>query len=62
MIHHQHPALRKIKSDEGRSDRVATAAVNAMGSVRFIVVQTVIVAIWIGLNIAVLALRWDAYP
>jgi uncharacterized membrane protein len=33
-----------------------------LGSARFLIVQTVAVIIWIALNIAFLALRWDPYP
>jgi uncharacterized membrane protein len=32
------------------------------GTARFLVIQTVIVAIWIGLNVAVWTLQWDPYP
>ncbi len=33
-----------------------------LGTARFLVVQTVIVAMWIALNVASVALRWDPYP
>jgi len=32
------------------------------GTARFLVTQTIIVAIWIGLNIGSWALQWDPYP
>jgi uncharacterized membrane protein len=32
------------------------------GTARFLVIQTVLVAIWIGLNIGSWALQWDPYP
>ena len=33
-----------------------------LGTARFLVIQSVIVAVWIGINIAVAVLRWDPYP
>ena len=33
-----------------------------LGTARFLVIQTVVVAVWILLNITVIALRWDPYP
>ena len=32
------------------------------GTARFLVIQTVVVAIWIFLNVALITLRWDPYP
>jgi uncharacterized membrane protein len=32
------------------------------GTARFLVLQTAIVAVWIGLNIAAASIRWDPYP
>lgn len=32
------------------------------GTARFLVIQTVIVILWIFLNVAVVAFRWDPYP
>src|SRR6266404_2251654 len=45
-----------------RSQRIADAVANAMGSWNFIILQTAIVAIWIILNIFAYAERWDPYP
>jgi uncharacterized membrane protein len=33
-----------------------------LGTARFLVIQTAIVAIWIILNVALVAFRWDPYP
>jgi uncharacterized membrane protein len=43
-------------------ERAADAVVAAMGSWRFIIVQTIIVMCWIALNIVAIALRFDPYP
>ncbi len=33
-----------------------------MGSWRFIIVQTLVVILWVAINLAAVALRWDPYP
>jgi uncharacterized membrane protein len=44
-------------------ERISDVVVGAMGSWRFIIVQTVIVALWVTLNIAEFVLKpWDPYP
>jgi uncharacterized membrane protein len=40
------------------SERIA----RFFGTARFLVIQTVIVAIWIALNLAAATIRWDPYP
>ncbi len=40
------------------ADKVATG----MGSWRFIIIQTCIVAVWMGLNVVALVNHWDPYP
>ncbi len=40
------------------ADKVATG----MGSWRFIIIQTITVAIWMGLNVVALMNHWDPYP
>ena len=42
--------------------RVADAVANTMGSWRFIIIQTVIVAVWILLNVWLLTHPFDPYP
>lgn len=43
-------------------DKLADAIANGMGSWRFIIGQSAVVFVWIVLNLAVIALRWDPYP
>lgn len=45
-----------------RGDALADAVTAGMGSWQFIIGQSVIVAVWILLNVAAVALRWDPYP
>jgi uncharacterized membrane protein len=42
--------------------RFAEALARFLGTARFIVGQTIIVAVWIALNVIGLGLRWDPYP
>ena len=42
--------------------RLADKVANGMGSWRFIIFQSIIVLIWMGLNIVGLINHWDAYP
>lgn len=43
-------------------DHLADAVANNMGSWRFIIIQTILVALWMGLNIIGFIYHWDAYP
>ena len=42
--------------------RFSEAIARTLGTARFLVLQTVLVAIWIGINVAAVRLRWDPYP
>jgi len=42
--------------------RVADAVANGMGSWRFIILQTVLVILWMGLNLVGFIFHWDVYP
>lgn len=43
-------------------DKVADAVVAGMGSWKFIIIQTCIVALWIGCNLYLLSHPYDPYP
>ena len=43
-------------------NRLADAVANSMGSWRFIIVQTVLVILWMGLNTIAFIQHWDVYP
>jgi uncharacterized membrane protein len=43
-------------------ERIADAVAHGMGSWRFIIIQTVIVVVWMGANLAAVAFHWDPYP
>ncbi len=42
--------------------RLADSVATGMGSWRFIIIQTIIVIIWMSLNILGFVKHWDAYP
>jgi len=42
--------------------RLADSVATGMGSWRFIIIQTIIVIFWMGLNIVGFVKHWDAYP
>ena len=43
-------------------ERVADSVASGMGSWRFIIIQTVIVILWMVLNVIALVHHWDPYP
>jgi uncharacterized membrane protein len=46
----------------GFGQRLADKVANEMGSWRFIIIQTILVVFWMGLNIIGLVNHWDVYP
>lgn len=50
--------LESLDFGQRLADKVATG----MGSWSFIIIQTIIVAVWMGLNIIGLQHHWDPYP
>jgi len=54
--HEKHTESRTFGS------RIADSVANGMGSWRFIIIQTILVILWMGLNMIGLIYHWDAYP
>jgi uncharacterized membrane protein len=46
----------------GFGSRLADLVAKGMGSWRFIIIQTVLVILWMGLNIVGFFYHWDVYP
>lgn len=46
----------------GFGQRLADKVANGMGSWRFIIIQTLIVAVWMILNVIAFIQHWDPYP
>jgi uncharacterized membrane protein len=57
----RHPANRRADR-RSRGERIADQVTSVFGSWRFIVIQTIIVAAWITLNLLAMAQHWDPYP
>jgi uncharacterized membrane protein len=53
---------KHLGDGRSRGERIADVVVSTMGSWRFIIYQSIIVALWVALNVAVVTLRWDPYP
>jgi uncharacterized membrane protein len=58
---HEHPVNRAMVDDAPLGARIADRVTGFMGSWKFIVIQTIIVALWIGGNVALL-FHFDLYP
>ncbi len=43
-------------------NRIADSVANGMGSWSFIIIQTVLVVLWMGLNLVGFMYHWDVYP
>jgi uncharacterized membrane protein len=50
------------KESLGFGQRLADSVANGMGSWSFIIIQSVIVLVWMGLNIVGFLFHWDPYP
>ena len=56
------PSRVEAHEPRTRGERIADAASEAIGSWRFIIIQTILVIIWVIVNITGLILQWDPYP
>jgi uncharacterized membrane protein len=45
-----------------RGQRIADTVASTMGSWRFIIIQTTLLAAWVGLNVTAWIRHWDPYP
>lgn len=61
MINHKNWHEKHIET-LGFGSRLADAVAKGMGSWKFIILQTVLVILWMGLNIVGFIYHWDAYP
>lgn len=58
----KHPISRKLVDDRTGGERLADTIAEQIGSWRFLIIQTSLVALWIGINLTGAFLRWDPYP
>lgn len=52
--------LHKASATFGQ--KLADSVANGMGSWRFIIIQTLVVALWMALNVIAFVHHWDVYP
>jgi uncharacterized membrane protein len=57
-----HPVNRSHHDEAAWDVRFAEAVTKSFGSLTFIIIQTVVVAVWIGLNFLAFVHHWDPYP
>ena len=60
--HHQHPVTKAQHDNASASVRFAEAVIAGFGSMRYIVIQSVLIVLWIILNVVGLISHWDPYP
>ena len=53
---------QKHKQSLTTGQKVADKVAKTMGSWKFIIAQTIIIVVWIGLNITAYVQHWDPYP
>jgi uncharacterized membrane protein len=63
---HEHPPVINVNevADERLTvgQKVADTVAGTVGSWRFIIIQSIVLAIWLALNITGIVFRWDPYP
>jgi uncharacterized membrane protein len=51
-----------VQYDSDAFGRFSEAVARYFGTARFLFIQTIIVIVWIALNVALVAFQWDPYP
>ena len=63
---HDHPAIIDVNAVEDNKltagQKIADGVAATVGSWRFIIIQSCILALWLALNITGIVFRWDPYP
>lgn len=59
---YRHPVNVRLSEEATRGERIADRVTAFMGSWAFIIIQTVLVALWIGANIWLLTQPFDPFP
>jgi len=63
---HNHPPIIDVNKEADErltmGDRIADAVSATIGSWRFIIIQSILLAAWIALNVTAIIYHWDPYP
>ncbi|MGB7415377.1 MAG: DUF1003 domain-containing protein [Thermosynechococcaceae cyanobacterium] len=62
QLRERSPAQNPPKPRLSLGDRVADQVAATMGSWRFIIIQSVLLALWVTLNVIAVIKQWDPYP
>ncbi len=62
QLRERSPAQNPPKTRPTAGERVADKVAATMGSWRFIIIQSMILALWVSLNVVALIKHWDPYP
>jgi uncharacterized membrane protein len=62
MINGKKNWYQRHKDSLAFGQRLADSVATGMGSWRFIIIQTIIVAVWMLLNVVAIVGHWDPYP
>ncbi|HVX46775.1 MAG TPA: DUF1003 domain-containing protein [Mycobacteriales bacterium] len=58
----RHPANQHRFAERTTGERIADDVASGFGSWRFIIIQTTVVGLWIGMNAIAALQHWDPYP
>jgi uncharacterized membrane protein len=58
---HRRPQIG-VHYDQEKFGKFAENIARYMGTARFLIFQSILVFIWVSLNVAVITLQWDPYP
>lgn len=58
----KHPISRRLHEERTFGERLADAVADAVGSWSFLIIQTILVVLWIAINVVAVVRRWDPYP
>src|ERR1700730_10627668 len=63
---HKHPPVKNVNEAAEQTitfgERASDAFAEVMGSWKFIIIQSIILGIWVALNLTAYILHWDPYP
>ena len=63
---HEHPPVRNVnevfEEELSLSQRASDAVAKTVGSWKFIIIQSVLLSIWVVVNVLAIVQQWDPYP
>ncbi len=62
QLRERNPAQQPIHTPPSQGDRISDRVVETVGSWNFIIIQSILLVIWITLNVVGTMERWDPYP